>query len=468
MRKPAGIVVAVVLLLAAAPASASAALARLHPGQRVASTLKARELAKIGYAVVPGPERTLHAELTPTDPLYSGYAWPFMLARFPDAWSKTIGSSSVVIAVVDSGVNAAPDMGAALLSGYDFVDGDTDTSDPNGHGTDVALLAAGRMNNGVGTVGACAACSVLPVRVLDDQGNGTPSNVAAGIVYAADNGARIINLSLGGSADPAMQAAVAYAQGKGALVIAAAGNNSTAGPAYPAAYSGVVSVEASDTNDNPYDFSNFGAGVTLAAPGCAPVLDHASGNYVWGCGTSFASPLVSGAAALYATLNPTATATQIASALESSADRETDTQYGRLDVGNLLGVALPAAPPQLPPVTVPTPAPTVQAPPAATGPILLGAPTVTGAAIVGQTLSSTNGTWINVVSFSYQWLRCARGDCTPISGATQATYVVAQADVGSWLEVRVTAGSSVGTTVATSSGTNAVPPATKARPRRRR
>ena len=469
MRKPAGIVVAVVLLAAAAPASASAALARLHAGQRIAPTLKARELAKIGYAIVPGPERSVYAELTPNDPGYAGDAWPYMITRFPDAWSKTLGSSSVVIAVVDTGVDPDPDLGAALLSGYDFVDGDTDTSDPYGHGSYVALVAAARTNNGVEAAGACGACSILPVRVLDASGHGTASNIAAGIVYAADQGARIINLSLGGPADPAEQAAVSYAQGKGALVVAAAGNsnldpslNPMNQPAYPAAYPGVVSVEASDTNDNPYSWSHFGSSVALAAPGC----------FVFGidvyCGTSFAAPLVSGAAALYATLNPGATATQIASALESSADRATDTQYGRLDAGNLLGVALPAAAPQLPSVTVPTPAPTVQAPPAATGPILLGAPTVTGGALVGQTLSSTHGTWINAASFSYQWLRCVRGDCTPISGATQATYVIAQADVGSWLEVRVTATSSVGTTVATSSGTNTVSPATKARPRRRR
>jgi hypothetical protein len=459
MRKPAGIVVAVVLLAAAAPSSSSAALARLHAGQRIAPTLKARELAKIGYAVVPDPEHAVHAELTPNDPNYAGSAWPYMLTRFPDAWSRTLGSSSIVIAVVDTGVNANPDLGAALLSGYDFVDGDTDTSDPNGHGSDVALLAAARTNNGVAGVGACGACSILPVRVLAADGTGTAANVAAGIVYAADHGARIINLSLGGPSDPAEQAAVAYAEGKGVLVVAAAGNSSGIGPAYPAAYPGVVSVEASNTNDNPYSWSNFGPSVALAAPGCF---------VLYGCGTSFASPLVSGAAGLYATLNPSATGAQIASALESSADRQTDTQYGRLDAGNLLGVALPGAPAQLPPVTVPTPAPTVQAPPAATGPILLGAPTVTGAALVGQTLSSTHGTWINAASVSYQWLRCARGDCTPISGATQPNYVVAQADVGSWLEVRVTATSSAGTTVATSSGTNAVPPAAKARPRRRR
>ncbi len=151
--------VALVLTAYAAPASASAAIARLHAGQHPARTLEARELAKLGFAVVPDgtpgsrPDGALRIALAPNDPEYQGSAWPYMLARFTDGWSRTTGSPSTVIAIVDTGVDpATTDLAGALLSGYNFYDGNTDTSDPNATYFNAAnaLLSELRKRAGIG------------------------------------------------------------------------------------------------------------------------------------------------------------------------------------------------------------------------------------------------------------------------------------------------------------------------------
>jgi subtilisin family serine protease len=344
-----------------------------------------------------------------------------------------MGDARTIIAIVDTGVDpSTADLRGALLPGYDFYDNDADPSDPHGHGTMMAALAAARTNNGLGIAGACGSCSILPVRVSAPDGISSWTTTAAGIVWAADRGARVISVSLvGTTTSPELSAAVAYAQGHNALVVAAAGNLAVDHPGYPAALPGVVSVEAIDQNDGLYPFSNHGSDVWLAAPGCAMTI--ARGNvYRSACGTSVATPLVAGAAGLLASAYPSATAQQLGEALTKGAARASDSRYGRLDVAGALAALAPAAVPLL----------------------LLAPPTVTGAASRGSTLTATSGSWAGgAATFAYQWLRCTAYGCTAIRGATRSTYTVAAADQGNWLEVEVTATSGSAQALARSSGT---------------
>ena len=158
------------------------------------------------------------------------------------------------VAVVDSGVEAEPrGPRGSVLPGNDYVNpGGDGRIDPDGHGTHVAGIIAAHVNNALGIAGAAPGVKILPVRVLDANGGGVASNVAKGIIWATDHGARVINLSLGGGASPGIQQAMQYANSKGAVVVAAAGNNGQAGnaPMYPAAYPEAIAVAAVDTESH--------------------------------------------------------------------------------------------------------------------------------------------------------------------------------------------------------------------------
>ena len=174
---------------------------------------------------------------------YATTLWPFTQLGLPLAWDTTTGSSSVTVAVLDTGVApGALDLAGRLVAGYDIANGDADPSDDHGHGTQVASTLAGGIDNGFGSVGACPLCRIMPVKVMDSSGGGTTAEIAAGITWATDHGARIVNMSLGGpSDDPTLDAAVEYALAHNVLLIASAGNNGTTAPEYPAAIPGVVS-----------------------------------------------------------------------------------------------------------------------------------------------------------------------------------------------------------------------------------
>ena len=251
------------------------------------------------------PDHVAHADaIRPDDP---GYAtqWGIVRTRVNEAWSSGRGSARVTIAIVDTGVSKLPDLAGRVLPGHDFVNDDDDPADDNGHGTMAAGVAAAAGYNRTGIAGVCWNCSILPVKVLDATGNGSYSTIAEGIRYAADHGATIISLSLGGADDsPVLREAVAYAGEKGALVIAAAGNQGSAQPHYPAAVPSVLAVGAVDEHDARYSWSNYGAGwVDVTAPGCNPAqqLNGAIGQY---CGTSSATPFVAGVAGLLASTDP--------------------------------------------------------------------------------------------------------------------------------------------------------------------
>ncbi|MCO8275781.1 S8 family serine peptidase [Actinoplanes sp. TRM 88003] len=269
--------------------------------------------------------------------------------KAPAAWDVTKGSG-VVVAVIDTGVNPVGDLAGATVAGHDFVNNDKSPADDRGHGTSVAALIAARGNNGKGMAGVCWTCKIMPVKVLDNRGSGTASDVAQGIIWAVKNGARILNLSLGGPGSKVMQDAVAYANINNAVVVAAAGNEGNSIPQYPAAYPDVVTVAATNRCANfatqpacsvgwqtrtPYSSYNASGAtwVDVAAVGDVMTMDR-YGNYNTGTsGTSFSAPIVAGVAALVKTKNPSYTGWSIASSIYkgASARKVPGVTYGLVD-----------------------------------------------------------------------------------------------------------------------------------------
>jgi subtilisin family serine protease len=288
---------------------------------------------------------------TPNDEFWP-QEWSEETTDAPRAWDLTTGSPSVAVAVVDTGVDPTqPDLAGRVLPGFNFVDSDTNASDDNGHGTAVAGVIAAQGNDHIGTAGYCWQCRILPVKVLGSDGSGLDSNVAEGILWAVDQGAKVINASLGSLTDDLTVAAAAkYAAEHNVLLVAAAGNDGSATLDYPAALPDVLSVSASDRNDQPYAFSNTGA--ALAAPG-ENVTTGLAGSYVSFLGTSSAAPVVSGIAALGFAGAPNATSAQVAQTLETTAVPSPGAIYGRVDAyGTVSQLA-----PQLTPAADASPAP---------------------------------------------------------------------------------------------------------------
>lgn len=277
------------------------------------------------------PDAEAKAVATVNDPGFSSQ-WHLATIQAPAAWDLQTGSEQLQVAVIDTGVNAAhPDAGR-VAGGYDFVNGDADATDDNGHGTAVAGCISPVTNNALGIAGLSWNSVVLPVKVLDASGSGSYSAIANGIIYAADWGARILNLSLGGTSNSTtLQNAVNYAWNKGCVIVAAAGNNGNSTAFYPAACNNVVAVSATRSNDTRPTWSNYGSYVDLSAPGeNIWTLDNGTG-YRYISGTSFSSPIVAGVLALMASTGPRSNAELVELLLTNVDDIGTagyDTYYG--------------------------------------------------------------------------------------------------------------------------------------------
>jgi thermitase len=235
----------------------------------------------------------------PNDPML-GNQWGLISTRFRGAWSDANGGTAKV-AIVDSGVNSKhPDIGR-IIAQRDFVEGDSVADDDNGHGTHVTGIAGALTDNGKGVAGGCFECELLIAKVMGPIGFTTDSRIVEGINWSVNYGADVVNLSLGGSGDSSvLRTAVNRAYSQGAVMVAAAGNEGTNVPQYPAAYSKVIAVSATTTDGRLARFSNRGDWVDLAAPGTDILSTSKSGGYHRMSGTSMSAPLVSGLAGLLA------------------------------------------------------------------------------------------------------------------------------------------------------------------------
>ena len=367
------------------------------------------------------------AGLTPTDPDYNNpyLVYAPQLIGAPAAWDITTGSPAVIVAIVDTGASLThPEFAGRILPGWDFVNNDSDPSDDQGHGTHVTGIIGAAMNNGQGTVGIAPNVSLLPVKVLSAAKSGTWANVSLGIRYAADHGAKVINLSLGGTTpSTALQDAIRYAGGKGALVVAAAGNSSSSAPFYPAYYEEAVAVSATDEYDEYWSISNYGDWVDVSAPGSSiwnTYWTTADPNtYSFMSGTSMAAPHVAGLAALIWSANASLTPAQVRAILQETAiDKGApgfDPYYGwgRINAAAAVQAASgTGSTPTTPPTATPTKTATATTPPTATA-------TKTATATATKTATATPPTATATTPPTATATKTATATATPTATATQ-------------------------------------------------
>jgi subtilisin family serine protease len=311
----------------------------------VARRLESRPMVKFvekNYVFTPS--------LLPNDPQYASQ-WHLPLIQAPQAWDLTQGTAGSVIAILDSGIDAThPEFAGKLVAGYNTYANTSDTTDVYGHGTQVAGAAAARTNNAVGVAGVAGSSPIMPVRVTDNLGRATSASIANGIIWAANHGARVVNLSFGNVAGNAtISAAAEYAYNHGTLVVAASGNCGCPDPTLENPF--ILSVSATDETDAVASFSSTGPFVDLSAPGNNILTTAKGGLYLTESGTSLASPVVAGAAGLMFAANPALTPAAAMQLLEATSVSHTggtyvDTYgYGRVDVAAAVAAAANYAPP---------------------------------------------------------------------------------------------------------------------------
>jgi len=430
--KPAATLAKVAGAIDAASADAKAStggsrlvLLRPRPGQSVDDAVA--ELQSDPNVEFAEPDIVVKAAVTPNDTYYGTYQWPLVQTGMETAWNTTTGSAGVIVAVIDTGVDAAnPDLtgkiAAGANAGYNFVGGNTNTADDNGHGTFVAGIIGANSNNSIGMAGICWACQIMPVKVLDSNGSGSIFNVSQGIDWAVSRGAKVLNLSLGASTGTlGLQASVDNAWSNGRIVVAASGNDN--GPVlYPAAYPNALAVGSTNSAGYRSTFSNWGPELDLVAPGegiLSTTCTCLGYSYGIGSGTSFAAPQVAGVAALMASAGITDRDT-IINTLKSTA---TDVCAAGPD--NVTGAGRVNAARAVANSNVAVGATQCQAYgqswwPDAIPAVMNAGGTYSGSVNVGNSGSLT---WVaaggSTVQFSYQWLNTdGNGNCTTTAVAS--------------------------------------------------
>ncbi len=336
------------------------------PGQEEAAAEALRADPRVAWAE---PDYTLAYQLTPNDRYYAKWQWYMRQIGAEGAWDLTTGAADVIVAIVDSGVDPDhPEFKSRLVPGYNFVGDNADTRDTVGHGTAIAGLVGAQGNNSAGVAGLAWRTRLMPLRVGDEEG-AKSSDAARAVRWAVDNGARVINLSLGTSRrSRVLEEAVDYAYKKGALIVAAAGNEYESGNPveYPAAFANAIAVGAVRYDGARASYSNTGAHVKLVAPGGDAKgkkdndpnnwifstfydVDTHESTYAGGVGTSLSAPIVAGAAALVWSVNPSLTNAEVEQILLSTTDklgnpndpRNDEFGFGRVNVGRAVRAALP-------------------------------------------------------------------------------------------------------------------------------
>jgi subtilisin family serine protease len=308
-----------------------------------AEQITARVLSEHSAVAWAEPNAVVLASATvPNDPYFASQ-WGHSRIASESAWDLHTGLDSVVVAIIDSGVDTVhPDLAGKIVPGFDFVDDDSVPDDAHGHGTHVAGIAAALTDNDTGIAGMSWGARIMPLRVLDADASGSSADVADAIVWAATNGADILNLSLGSTVhSQAIEDAVNAAHASGCLVVAAMGNFRTSGnpTAYPAALDNVLAVAATDHYDGIAWYSQYGSHCDVAAPGGELAYLHDSSgirstmptssctlngygyssSYDYLQGTSQATPFVSGLAALIWSVAPALSPDQVQDIIERTA-----------------------------------------------------------------------------------------------------------------------------------------------------
>jgi len=285
-----------------------------------ASSIK-REMTVEGLSSYIEPRMKFQSQIVPNDPYWS-LQWGSQKIEADSAWNTTIGDPSVLVAVIDTGIDwNHPDLAANYVAlGNDWVNDDPDPMDDEGHGTHCAGIIAAVINNSIGVAGL-AQVRIMAEKGLDQYGQGYEDDLANAIIHAVDQGADILSNSWGGYGESALiHDAVKYAYDSGVLVVAAAGNEATSSKVYPAAFPEVIAVSATDEYDNPAYFTNFGEWVELAAPGVGIYSTYWDDTYRSMSGTSMSTPHVSGVAALIWSQFPNVTRDWVRAQLRYSAD----------------------------------------------------------------------------------------------------------------------------------------------------
>ncbi|WP_297421407.1 S8 family peptidase [Clostridium sp.] len=287
-----------------------------------------------------------NTNLALNDPGYR-YEWDISYTEADKAWPLIKQKREIKVAVLDTGVDYThPDLKNRVLTnkGYNFVDNNFNIMDDNGHGTHVSGIIAASADNGIGIAGITGTLDVkiIPIKVLDANGEGDVDTIVRGIKYAADNGADVINLSFGtNEKSKEISAAINYAKNKGAFVVAAAGNDDSSSDSVSPASDGAFTVAAMDYNYKKAYFSDYGKCIKVSAPG-VQILSTVPGGYEAWDGTSMAAPVVTGIAAMVKAEDPNLSPSKIEEVLDSttkdimSKGKDVQTGYGLIDAYNAI------------------------------------------------------------------------------------------------------------------------------------
>lgn len=313
-----------------------------------------KKLAEHPDSVFAEPNYLLLPNRKPNDTYYTEYQWNLPLIGMEKSWDISEGSSDVIVAVVDTGVDMDhPEFAGKLVEGYNVLEDNNKPQDDNGHGTHVSGVIAAKTNNKDGIAGMTWKSKLMPIKAIGADGSGSAVDIAQGIYWATDHGADVINLSVGNyTSSAALKEACQYAFQKNVVLVAASGNDASDQPSYPAAYDEVLSVAAVDHRKERADFSNFGEHVDVSAPGVDIPSTYIYSDYASLSGTSMACPHVAALAALVRSVHPDMNNRDVMDVIRQSAvdlgppGHDQLYGYGMIDVSQTLRQLRPVEPAQ--------------------------------------------------------------------------------------------------------------------------